>query len=147
MQISRSAARRPLLWHLQLRREPLQRSSLDWPTPIGRCAKQQPCSAGKIKAEGAVAGLIETLSDEAWQVRGKAALVLGQLKATGAVAALGGLLSHPVSNLRKDVVTALGAIGDANALPFLERAAEDADLEVREIALHSLQLILSGKGR
>ena len=103
--------------------------------------------AGKIKPEGAVAGLIDALSDEAWQVRGRAALALGQLKASGAVAALGGLLSHPVSNLRKDVATALGAIGDTNALPFLERAAEDADPDVRKIALHSLQLILSGKGR
>jgi HEAT repeat protein len=95
--------------------------------------------ARKINATGAVASLIEALSDDAWQVSGKAALALGKLQATEAVAALGKVLAHPVSNLRKDVATALGDIGHADALPFLEQAADDLDPDVCKIARWSIQ--------
>jgi HEAT repeat protein len=50
-----------------------------------------------------------------------------------------------VSNLRKDVVTGLGDIGHADALPFLEQAAEDPDPDVRKIARWSIQRVLSAR--
>jgi HEAT repeat protein len=43
-------------------------------------------------------------------------------------------LGHSTSNLRKEAALALGDIGDATALPALERAADDPDPEVRKSA-------------
>ena len=41
-------------------------------------------------------------------------------------------LEHSISNLRKDAAAALGEIAHPDGLPYLERAADDIDPDVRK---------------
>ncbi|WP_374319454.1 HEAT repeat domain-containing protein [Aquabacterium sp.] len=90
---------------------------------------------GKLRLSDSVEPLVDALSDGYWQVRLIAARALGRLRdrrATGPL--VRHALSHDMVNLRKEAAIALGEIGDAEALPALRIAAEDADPEVRKMA-------------
>jgi HEAT repeat protein len=76
--------------------------------------------------------LIRALSDEYWQVTLKAVRSLGKLRVAESVAAMGPLLAHETSNLRKEVAGALGEIGHASALAFLQKHVDDPDPDVRK---------------
>ncbi|TAL14646.1 MAG: HEAT repeat domain-containing protein, partial [Aquabacterium sp.] len=43
-------------------------------------------------------------------------------------------LVHEISNLRKEAAIALGEVGDPQARPALEQAANDPDPDVRKLA-------------
>ncbi|MDR2625384.1 MAG: HEAT repeat domain-containing protein [Zoogloeaceae bacterium] len=91
---------------------------------------------GKRLDPESAAGLIEALAlDKYWQVRLKAADVLGRLEARAAVPSLLKALEHTMSNLRKEAANALEAIGDPSVLPVLQKlATDDPDLDVRKTA-------------
>lgn len=76
------------------------------------------------------------LEDSHWQVRLLAARALGRLgrAAAPALPALIAQLDRPVPNLRKEVVIALGEVGDPAARPALLGVADDLNPDVRKLA-------------
>jgi HEAT repeat protein len=91
--------------------------------------------SGKLGFRNGVLSLIEATRDTAWQVRERAVEALGALHAVEAIAAIGTCSQDPVSNLRKAAVSALGEIAHADGRPYIEIALDDADPDVRKIAL------------
>jgi uncharacterized NAD(P)/FAD-binding protein YdhS/HEAT repeat protein len=99
-------------------------------------------SVGKVKDRKGFEALLAALDDDYWQVRQKAAWSLGELGDVRAVPVLGRLLlSHPESNVRKEAAAALGTIGHADGEPYLHRALNDRDADVRKLARLALQSI------
>lgn len=64
------------------------------------------------------------------------------MKAREAVGAICDALAHTVSNVRKESAIALGEIGDAKAIPALEKARLDSDPDVRKLAQLALASIV-----
>ncbi len=77
--------------------------------------------AAHAPAEDASAAIRELADSNDFRVRVSAALLLGRTRPPGAREALERALSDPHPAVRIASTTALGAIGDAATLPFLER--------------------------
>lgn len=77
------------------------------------------------------AALVEALSDEASEVRVRAAAALGELGETSALARLLTLLDDDDALVRQAAVEALGAIGDGRAAERLRRALREGPPDVR----------------
>lgn len=100
-------------------------------------------TVGKLRWADALPALVSALSDSHWQVALRAARGIGRLREAGGSAwpSLVGLLEHPLPNLRKEAAIALGELRRPEALPALERAAQDADPDVRKLARLALAAI------
>jgi len=96
---------------------------------------------GKLGREECADALIAAMDDSYWEVCVKSARSLGQLKTNKAIDVLGSTLSHGMSNLRKEAAAALGEIGDPAARPYLLKAQEDVDPDVRKLIQWALQRV------
>ena len=96
---------------------------------------------GKLGREECADALIAAMDDSYWEVCVKSARSLGQLKSTRAVEILGSTLGHGMSNLRKEAAAALGEIGDKAARPYLLKAQDDVDPDVRKLVQWALQRV------
>jgi HEAT repeat protein len=113
----------------------LQRlSDADW--SVREAAAEAASFLSEQPAVGAA--LIAVLDDEYWQVRLKATRGLGRLKVRASLRKIASQLDHAEANLRKESATALGEIGDASVVPFLEPALNDPDPDVRKTARWAL---------
>jgi HEAT repeat protein len=87
---------------------------------------------GEIKEQRAVDPLLKMLQANDPGVRGNAAIALGKLKAPTATTALAALLVRPGegAEIRAACATALGRIGDRQAVPMLLTALGDQDVRL-----------------
>ncbi|MBI1976160.1 MAG: HEAT repeat domain-containing protein [Candidatus Omnitrophica bacterium] len=90
--------------------------------------------------EAAVPGLLKGIEHEKKEIRSGAAYVLGEMKAAVAVELLMQLVQQDKEiSVRREAVRALGAIGDARALPALVAALGDSDSSVRSDARNAVK--------
>ena len=64
----------------------------------------------------------------------KAREALGKLRSISSIEALGVCAQDPISNLRKAAIAAMGEIAEHQCIPYIEKALEDNDPDVRKIA-------------
>ena len=85
--------------------------------------------AEENREEKALSLLVNSLSDDAANVRSEAAAVLGNLKHQPAIPNLVELLNHPAGETRKSAALSLMKIGDRQAIPALQTAWEQESNE------------------
>ncbi len=93
-------------------------------------------------AAPAVDALVEALKNDSWSTRSNVAEALGKIgpKAAAAIPALANMLRHDEdSTAQWYAAQALGAIGDAKAIPILMAALETKDDSVRWGAIDALE--------
>ena len=99
-------------------------------------------SLGELRDGRALPQLLVTLTDQDWRVRQLVTWALSEMKDAGAVAALCNvLLSDARAEVRRGAAEALGEISNAEALPSLKQALNDAEPTVSSKAAWAISEI------
>lgn len=86
--------------------------------------------------------LVNSLSDDAANVRSEAAAVLGNLKHQAAVPNLIQLLNHPIGETRKSAALSLMKIGDRDSIPALQTAwSQESKEEIKKAIALAISLL------
>ncbi len=82
--------------------------------------------------------VIDRLADPRWFVVRNAVTILGRAKNRDAMPALVELLNHEQAGVRREVLRSLVSIAGADSVPYLRRAADDRDEQVRLASVTTL---------
>jgi len=82
--------------------------------------------------------VVERLSDDRWFVVRNGVTILGRLPDRAGFRHLTVLADHPYPQVRRELVRALVAAGGSDAVPYLERLAQDEDEGVQSSAITAL---------